>query len=103
MNNTIVSENNKIVEHLNDNFQSVFTTEDVCAMGSLKHSLVTQANICDIANIHSAEVLAHLKRMKPNKAERPDEIFARFLTECSKQLSVPLALIFTKYLVSSNF
>ena len=64
--------------------------------------LFTQANICDIANIHSAEVLAHMKRMKPNKAEGPDKIFARFLTECSKQLSVPLALIFTKSLVSSK-
>ena len=102
VNNTIVSEDNKIVEHLNDSFQSVFTTEDVCAMQSLKHPLVTQASICDIANIHSAEVLAHMKRMKPNKAEGPDEIFARFLTECSKQLSVPLALIFTKSLVSSK-
>ena len=102
VNDRFVSEDSEIVEHLNDNFQSIFTTEDVRDMQSLQPKLVTQANISDLDEVNSAQVLAQLKKVKPNKAEGPDEIFARLLTECDKELSVPLAIIFTKSLVNSK-
>ena len=65
----LVDEDREIVEHLNDNFQSIFATEDVHDMQSLQPKLVTQTNICDLDKVNSAQVLAQLKKLKPNKAE----------------------------------
>ena len=43
-------------------------------------------------------VRVYLKKLKPNKAEGPDAVYARILRECEKETSLPLAIIFSRSL-----
>ena len=42
------------------------------------------------------------EKIRPNKAEGPDEIQARLLRECEKEISLHLATIFSKSLAESK-
>ena len=56
----------------------------------------------EIGSVDKLDVLAKLKLIKPNKAEGPDEIYARVLRECEKELCGPLAIIFNKSLTEAK-
>ena len=43
---------------------------------------------CDLVGVY-------LKKIKPNKAEGPDAVYARILKECEREISLPLAIIFS--------
>ena len=96
VNDTLISDDGKMAEVLNDKFKSVFTQEDESNLAALQCQPVTDQELRDIDDIGSNQVLAYIKKMRPNKAEGPDEIHARFLRECEKEVSVPLAIIFSK-------
>ena len=96
VNDALISDDGKMAEVLNDKFQSVFTQEDKSNLAALQCQLETDEEIQDIDDIDCNRVLAYIRKIRPNKAEGPDEIHARFLRECEKEVSVPLAIIFSK-------
>ena len=102
VNDELVSKDSEIVELLNSRFKSVFTVEDESNFAALQPQQLTNESIGDIGNITSELVLTHIKKIRPNKAEGPDEIHARFLREGERELSVPLAIIFTKSLTETK-
>jgi len=98
INDVLVTEDSEMVEVLNDKFQAVFTIEDQSNIAALQPQPETEATIGELGSISSELVLEYLKKVRPNKAEGPDEIHARFLREAERELSVPLAIIFSKSL-----
>ena len=50
----------------------------------------------DLHNVSYDLVRTYLKQVKPNKAEGPDDICARILKECEKEISLPLSIIQTE-------
>ena len=103
VNGTIVSDESDMVEALNDSFKSVFTIEEGCNLSSLENQAHrTALGMGEIGGVDKLDVLAKLKLIKPNKAEGPDEIYARVLRECEKELCGPLAIIFNKSLTEAK-
>ena len=95
-NAALIYEDSEMVEVLSDQFKSVFTKENQSEITLLQPQTLTEDSIRDIGNISSEMVRHYLKRVKANKAEGPDEIYARILRECEKEISLPLAIIFSK-------
>ena len=87
-----------MVKVLNNKFQSVFTDEDDTNIAALQSQPEIETTISGIGSVSSELVLTYLKKIRPNKAEGPDEIHARLLRECERELSIPLAIIFSKSL-----
>ena len=56
----------------------------------------------EIDNINSDQVLTYLRRIRSNKAERPDGVYAKILNECEREIAYPLASIFLKSLRETN-
>ena len=78
-----------MVKVLNNRFQSVFTDEDDTNIAALQSQPEIETTISGIGSVSSELVLAYLKKIRPNKAEGPDEIRARPLRECERELSIP--------------
>ena len=97
-NNMLVSKDNEMVELLSNQFSSVFTIEDQSGIALLHPPTVTEETLGELGNVSSDLVRAYLKKLKPNKAEGPDNIYARVLKECEREISVPLAIIFSRSL-----
>ena len=102
-NDKVVSNDTEIVELLSNQFTSVFTVEDYSDFELLETKSLTDETIGEIGDISSDLVRSYLKRVKPNKAEGPDEIYARILVECEREISVPLATIFSKSISDTKF
>ena len=98
VNDTIVSKDNEMLQLLSDQFKSVFTVEDATGIASIQPQSVTDKTIDEIDGINSELVRTYLKRIRPNKAEGPDDIYAKVLNECEREISLPLASIFSKSL-----
>lgn len=102
VNNELISQDSEIVELLNDKFKSVFTVEDESTLTALHHQSVTEHEISDIGIINDKEVLGYIRKIRPNKSEGPDGIYARLLRECETEVAHPLALIFSKSLAETS-
>ena len=102
-NDQLVSDDGGMVSLLSNQFSSVFTVEDQGRISLLQTQCVTSEAVEELDDITSDVVRRYLKRVKPNKAEGPDEIYARILLECEKELSVPLAIIFLSHLLTQKF
>ena len=98
MNDTIVSKDSEMLQLLSDQFKSVFTVEDATGIASIQPQSVTDKTIDEIDRINSELVRTYLKKIRPNKAEGPDDIYAKILNECEREISIPLASIFSKSL-----
>ena len=98
VNDVVVSEDSEMVELLSDQFKSVFTIEDQGGMALLQPQPVTDEVMDEIGDISSDLVRTYLNKVKPNKAEGPDEVYARVLKECEREIALPLAIIFSKSL-----
>ena len=46
--------------------------------------------------------MKYIRKIRPYKAEGPDEIHARLLRECEKEISLPLAMSFVKSMAESK-
>ena len=101
-NDKLVNSDGEMVELLSDQFKSVYTIEDNSGIAVLQTQYLTEEIMEEMGDIGSDLVREYLKRVKPNKAEGPDEIYARILKECEKELSIPLAIIFSKSLNDSQ-
>ena len=97
-NDRLVGNDTEMVELLSEQFESVFTIEDQSNLSLLQIQPLTEQSMVQLGDISSDLVRTYLKRVKPNKAEGPDEVYARILKECEREISVPLAIIFTKSL-----
>ena len=91
-----------MVKVLNNKFQSVFTDEDDTNIAALQSQPEIETTISGIGSVSSELVLTYLKKIRPKKAEGPDEIHARLLRECERELSIPLAIIFSKSLAEGK-
>ena len=96
MNNLVFDEESEMVEIFSDQFRSVYTIEDHSGIDLLKPRTVMQGSIADLDHISDELVRGYLKKLKPNKAEGPDNIYAKVLKECEKEIAAPLARIFSK-------
>ena len=94
----IVCEDKGIVELFNKQFKSVFTEEDHLNMSLIGDHGVTDKKMKELGTITKDEVLIHMRKIKINKSEGPDNIYARVLRECENELSLPLSIIFNKSL-----
>ena len=95
---TVVSEDNEMVKLFSDQFKSVFTIEDTADIESLQSQPLTGAAMGEIDNINSELVRTYLRKIRSNKAEGPDGIYAKILNECEREIAEPLASIFSKSL-----
>ena len=102
VNDEVVSRDSDVVKVLNNKFQSVFTDEDDTNIAALQSQPEIETTISGIGSVSSELVLTYLKKIRPNKAEGPDEIHARLLRECERELSIPLAIIFSKSLAEGK-
>ena len=102
VNDVVVSRDSEVVEVLNNKFKSVFTVEDEGNFAALQPKLQTEKSIGEVGDIDSELVLSYLKKIRPNKAEGPDEIHARLLRECEKELAIPLAKILSMSLAEAK-
>ena len=100
-NGTTLSEDVEMVEELSKQFKSVFTVEDITNLPTVDYGSVTGDRISDVDLINSDVVLNHIRKVKPNKAAGPDEIYARLLREAENELAIPLSIIFCRS-VSQN-
>ena len=96
VNGNLVTEDVEIVEELSSQFKSVFTSEDKSKLPIVDHSLVPPVRLGSIDPISAAVVSTYLKKIKPNKAAGPDEVYARILHEAREQLAQPLSIIFDR-------
>lgn len=101
VNGSVVSSDLEMTECLNNQFKSVFTDENTSNIAKLNCIPVTQNTLDDIQFIDKDMVLKHLKKIRSNKAEGPDEVYARILREAEVELSLPLSIIFAASLSQS--
>ena len=80
VNDEVVSRDSDVAKVLNNKFQSVFTDEDDTNIAALQSQPEIETTISGIGSVSSELVLTYLKKIRPNKAEGPDEIHARLLT-----------------------
>jgi len=90
------SKNSEKCELLNDHFASVFTQEDLSSVPSLYVPQIMDP-LADI-EFTPQDVYAKLSTLNPSKAPRPDSWPILSLKECGHQLSVPLSILFNKYI-----
>ncbi|KAJ8027731.1 RNA-directed DNA polymerase from mobile element jockey [Holothuria leucospilota] len=96
---TLVTDHQDMANLLNDYFVSVFTKES-SVLGTCRDS-DNSSLVSDV--VFSEELVCNkLKSLKASKAPGPDGIHPAILHECSEILSVPLCIIFQKFL-DSNF
>ena len=98
----LISKDDEMLQLFSDQFKSVFTIEEQNGIELLHHQPVTEATMEELGNINRDSVRVHLKQLKPNKAEGPDEVYARILKECENELSIPLAIIFSRSLFETK-
>ena len=83
-------------ETLNTFFTSVFTNENVTNIPQLNESSLSEdINVCDL-RVTPLAVENKLKALDPFKSQGPDQIPSRVLKELSKELSIPLSIIYNK-------
>ena len=102
MNDLVFDKDSEMIELFSDQFRSVYTIEDQREIGMLNPQPLTQESIDDLDHISAELVRGYLKKLKANKAEGPDDIYARVLNECEKELAAPLAIIFSKSIKESK-
>ena len=83
---------------LNDFFASVFTKEDDLNIPHLDESSRSQGISISDLRVTPEEVEKKLKELNPAKAQGPDGIPPKVLKELSKEIAIPLSLIFNKSL-----
>ena len=93
------SRDSEIVEVLNNEFKSVFTIEDESTLPLLQPQTETSETVGEIGSVSRELVMKYMRKIRPNKAEGPDETHARLLRECENEISLPLAMIFPSYLL----
>ena len=71
----MVSRDSEIVELLNIGSKSVFTIEDESTLPLLQPQTET---VGETGSVSRELVMKYIKNIRPNKAEAPDEIHARF-------------------------
>ena len=81
-------------EVLNQFFASVFTREDQSHIPDFTPGTTT--NLLDNIDITEAKVFKRLSNLNTSKAMGPDGFHPRLLKEASKELSKPLAMLFSK-------
>ena len=77
INDRVVSHEREMVELLSNQLKSVFTIEDQSNVALIQPQSLTEATIENMCHIGSNLVRTYIKKLKPNKAEGPDEIYAR--------------------------
>ena len=89
-------------EELNEYFSSVFTNENIEDIPDiLENSYSNDVTITDLV-ITPKAVEEKLKALNASKAQGPDGIPARIYKELSKELSLPLAILFNKSIESNT-
>ena len=89
-------------ETLNKFFASVFTREDVSSVPPLEEGSRSQGIFISEARVTPTAVEDRLKKLNTKKAQGPDKVPARVLSELSKELAVPLSIIFNMSLESGT-
>ena len=81
---------------LNEFFTSVFLKEDMTNIPNMGEGSFSKGKIMSDIEITPESVEKKLNALKPNKAQGPDQIPPRVLKELSKELAVPLSILFKK-------
>ena len=97
-NNNVVHSDSEMTELLSTQFHSVFTIENTDDIESLLPQMITDARVGDMGEIGCELVQKYIERLRSNKSEGPDEIYATVLKECKQELSIPLSIIFSRSL-----
>ena len=96
MDNTFATSEKEKADILNEYFSSVFTIENTDDIPDITDNIHSDGKaILDLV-ITPAAVEDKLKKLDASKAQGPDGIPARIYKELSKELSVPLAILFNK-------
>ena len=93
----LVTEDQEMVELLNNHYCSVFTVEEVAEMPAVEQlyqgeePLTTTEFVAD-------NVKEKLSKLKPSAAPGPDKVWTRVLHSLAAELASPLAIIYTRLL-----
>ena len=87
-------------EVFNKSFQSVYVTEDIQKVPNLKVN--HNADIPEDVEVDIEKVENLLSDINVNKAMGPDGLHPRCLSECSKELAMPVFMIIRKSLDSES-
>ena len=95
-NGKIQNKDEEMVDMLNQQFTSVFTSEDP-NLPTPEQVFFGESPLVT-CNILPEMVSAKINRLNPNKAHGPDKIYPRIVKELSDILSCPLSILFNKSL-----
>ena len=101
MNDTLVDQNCDMASILNTFFSSVYTKENmdsISGMNNLKEDLVTIQEV----NISQSEIVKKLAKLKNFLAPRPDSFRPIIYLELTKELALPLLIIYKKSLLTGE-
>ena len=91
--NSLIGNPHDKAEILNDQFYSVFTHEDLSDLSQCAD--LAYSSILDVS-FSTDGILKLIKPLNINKASGPDNISARVLTICAKEIAPILTILFTQ-------
>ena len=71
-------------------------------IAALQSQTEIETTISGIGSVSSELVLTYLKKIRPQQSRGPDEIHARLLRNCERELSIPLSIKFSKSLADGK-
>ena len=95
-NGDIALTDNEKADTLNEYFTSVFTKENLDNLPPVKEAIWSEGKTLTEILVTPKAVENKLKQLDVNKAQGPDNIPPIILKELSKELSVPLSILFNK-------
>jgi len=88
----------QLVEAFNEHFVCVFTAEDFSSLPSIADRSASSSQLRSDIIFTEEDVLNVLNKLRADKAEGPDELYARFLIQIKEHIAYPLFIIFKKVL-----
>ena len=91
----VIVDSTKMASILNTWYCSMFTEEDMSNLPQAE-DLCKESEALETVEFTAEKVEKKLKELKPTAAPGPDKIWARVAHDLATELSIPLAMIYTK-------
>ena len=91
----VIADSTKMASILNTSYCSMYTEEDMSSLPQAE-DLCKEGEALETVEFTAEKVEKKLKELKPTAAPGPDKIWARVAHDLATELSIPLAMIYTK-------